>query len=230
MCTLSIIPITDGRRHVGLRVVINRDESASRERAVAPRWHDVPGTRAVWPIDPVGGGTWVAGSERGVVFALLNRNMQPGPDLPSGLVSRGTIIPAIAHATGVQHGVALLRAMNTSQFAPFRLVIAAVEDGVAVASVCSWDRRVLAMQDAGVPLCLASSGLGDCVAQARLPLFESMVRGHATPEAQDVFHVHQWPHKPEASVMMRRPGYRTVSVTTLEVADGSVRAEYRDIL
>lgn len=236
MCTLSIIPIPRGAGAVGLRLVINRDESDQRPAALPPQWiklrSSVPHARAIWPIDPVGGGTWVAGTSAGLALAILNRNLEPKPILPQGLASRGTIIPLIAHAGTVQDAAQLLRAMNLDQFAPFRLVLSQSDGATVRASVCTWDRRSLTLQETTAPVCVASSGLGDSLVQARLPLFEREViaaRDEDVCAAQDAFHAHQWPEHPERSVLMRRPGYRTVSVTTLEVMGVDVSMTYRAV-
>lgn len=251
MCTLSVIPLRRGTSAPGLRLVINRDEAEVRAAAVQPRWFDLdPGvrapssptaikadlacpvphaTRGIWPVDPVGGGTWVAANERGVAFAMLNKNMDPKPALPTGLRSRGTIIPAIAHVARVPDGVALLRAMDVQRFAPFRLVVSAAEPCGVRGAVCGWDRRELIVEEFAAPLCLASSGLGDHLVQERLPLFDEVVRTAASAAAQDAFHGHSWVNRPERSVLMRRPGYRTVSVTTVEVVEGRVEMWYRAV-
>ncbi|HEX2837041.1 MAG TPA: hypothetical protein VHN77_02825 [Phycisphaerales bacterium] len=251
MCTLSIIALSSGGSAPGLRLVINRDESAVRAAALEPRWFDLSpvghhagasggiglgvaragqhATKGIWPVDPVGGGTWVAANERGVAFAILNKNMDPKPELPSGLRSRGAIIPAIAHVASVRDGVDLVRAIDTQQFAPFRLVVSAAGAGVVRGVVCAWDRRELVIEEFAAPLCLASSGLGDHLVQVRLPLFDEIVRTAASAAAQDAFHGHSWADRPDRSVLMRRPGYRTVSVTTVEVVDGRVAMWYRAV-
>ncbi len=251
MCTLSIITLGSGASARGLRLVINRDEAESRARAVEPGWFDLPADthgdgaaagvggggvtagqramRGIWPVDPVGGGTWVAVNERGVAFAILNKNMEPRPELPEGLTSRGTVIPAIAHVGCVRDGVALVQAMDAERFAPFRLVVSAVEAGVVRGAVCAWDRRELVVDEVVAPVCLASSGLGDHLVQERLPLFDEVVRTAASATAQDAFHGHSWADRPERSVLMRRAGYRTVSVTTVEVMDGRVKMCYRGV-
>lgn len=229
MCTVSVIALGNGQAMDGLRLVINRDESDSRPKARPPEWRTVQGVRAVWPTDPAGGGTWVAGTEQGLVLAVLNRNIEPRPALPQHLSSRGLIIPSLAHAPGVRRAVALLRSMDVERFAPFRLVVSAVQDGVVHAAVCTWDRRDLVTEDALVPLCLASSGLGDSLVQVRLPLFDVLVRPQVSPESQDAFHAHAWEDAREKSVLMRRAGYRTVSVTSVEVRAGRVAMDYHDV-
>ncbi len=90
---------------------------------------------------------------------------------------------------------------------------------MALVAEVRWARRHLSVARHGPgPLCFVSSGLGDARVAARLDLFEEMVAGPGpTAALQDAFHRHEWPERPEISVMMRRTEARTVSVTTLEV-------------
>jgi hypothetical protein len=215
------------------------------EMCVVPRGED--GASALFPVDPAGGGTWVGASPSGVVLCLLNANPMPAPMLPPrhDLVSRGIIIPRLfgevgAGATGAGLDM-LMRALgkfDLPRFAPFRLVgVEPVEEGAdpeggdgAVRGwgfrvrEARWDRRELTCEAAEPgPVCFVSSGLGDPLVKPRLALFNAMVRGEselagaAQPIAQDRFHRHIWPARPEISVLMSRPDARTVSVTTVEV-------------
>lgn len=222
MCTVSVITISGPRG--GFRVVSNRDEARSRPVALPPRWRDLPGgVRAVWPVEPQSGGTWIGANDRGLVLALLNLNLEPAPALPhaSALRSRGLVIPALAGAAGVEASGEALRAIDLSPFAPFRLVAFERGDPGVRGIECRWDRTRLSLRTFhGERACFASSGLGDSRAAPRLPLFARMVREGATPADQDAFHAHAWDDRPEVSVRMRRPDARTVSVTGVVVHHG----------
>jgi len=81
-----------------------------------------------------------------------------------------------------------------------------------------WNGRSAEQLRHDAPACFASSGLGDSIAQPRLPLFAQTVAPDPTPRAQDAFHRHAWNHNDmpnagAASVYMRRPGASTVSIT-----------------
>ena len=67
MCTVTFLPMGDG-----LRVMANRDERHTRPSAHPPSIARAGGALALMPIDPQGGGTWIAGTSAGLVFALLN--------------------------------------------------------------------------------------------------------------------------------------------------------------
>lgn len=253
MCTVSIIKLHDtpgagGPGAVaGYRMVVNRDEHRDRAIATPPRWHDIVSprgdrVRAIFPLDPAGGGTWVAVSEAGMVMCLLNRNDLPRPKLPDPrtLTSRGRIIPSlIGHATA-EAALAALGEMDLGSMAPFRLLAADPPrpGGAPAPMVASWDLRELRVEVLPPPpLCLVSSGLGDVHVQPRLGLFQQMVAPASGPAAaaqQDQFHRHTWPDRPEVSVLMSRCEARTVSILTAEVragasGDGAVTVHYEPI-
>lgn len=245
MCTVTVITLpgvaTDARG--GFRVVVNRDEQHDRPAALHPRWRRLPtlhgSTRAIWPIDPRGGGTWIGATEHGLVLALLNLNPRPAPALPDDLRSRGSIIPRLI---GLGRGDAVMDALHTldlARFAPFRLV--AIEpDAHARYAACmvreaAWDRATLRVREGiAPPACFVSSGLGDELVACRLDLFDEFVRPAPTPDAQDRFHAHAWLGREHISVRMHRADARTVSVTRVEVLgiEGGtprVRVGYRPV-
>lgn len=216
MCTLTVIPLLDHGRPVGFRLATNRDESPARALARRPERRRVGPVTALWPVDPVGGGTWIAATDRGVVLSVLNYNLTPPPALPAaGLVSRGQIIPAVAEVSRAADAIKRLGSIDLACFAPFRLVVA---DRAALL-VAAWDRATLRVERRELgPACFASSGLGDHLVAPRLALFDEWLASRAlTSAVQDEFHRHEWPGRPEISVRMRRDGARTVSTTVVEV-------------
>jgi hypothetical protein len=224
MCTLSIISTAQaGFGPRCLRVVFSRDEQRDRPAALAPRWRSLSqarhgATRAIWPTDPRGGGTWIAAADSGLILCLLNLNLEPPPVLPGALLSRGQIIPRLIGDDKAGAAIAGLEQLDLDRFPPFRLV--AIDAGTKSLLVARWDRTSLTVsQRVETPVCLVSSGLGDTKVQGRLEVFEEMVvQGGLTPESQDRFHLHIWPHHPELSVLMSRPDARTVSITTADVS------------
>lgn len=200
----------------------NRDESRARAAALPPAVRRAGVARVIWPIDPAGGGTWIAANEHGVVASLLNVN--PGsPATRSGSVrsSRGMVIPELIGATRAADAIKRLGALDLSEFQDFRVVIADVRSVFEArwhGGAMRVERRIMG------PACFASSGLGDTRALPRIDLWRSwLAEGQATPELQDAFHRHQWPDRPEVSVRMCRADARTVSTTVVEVR-GRARA------
>ncbi|MDQ7013919.1 MAG: NRDE family protein [Planctomycetota bacterium] len=217
MCTVTIIKSQGG----GFRMVASRDECPDRPRATLPRWkNNIAGdARAVWPIDGLAGGTWVAAGEHGLVLTVLNVNLAD-PPRPSEdrRISRGSIIPQLIGLPDACAAAAALAELELDRFDPFRLVGVDRLDGLRIIE-SRWDGCSLHTVELGAgPACFASSGLGDEHVKPRLPLFEEMVvQPGPTPERQDAYHAHRWADRPEISVLMERPGARTISVTRIEL-------------
>lgn len=223
MCTLSLVP-AQGER--GWRVMMNRDERRTHPAAWPPMTEEVGGTAIVRPVDSQALGTWIAATEHGLAYAVMNA-CQAESLLPrTTAISRGTIIPAVGACDEPADAIGLVRALPLSSMAPFRLV---VTSGLEIASA-RWDGRDLRCAIAPFmrPLLFASSSLGDRqVQRPREELFEHLLRQERDPwRAQDRLHVHAWPDRRHLSVNMSRIGACTVSCTTVVVTETSVELRY----
>jgi len=229
VCTVSVVPF--GPSIPGFRLACNRDESLVRAAALPPRVREFGRRRAVLPIDPTGGGTWIAASDAGIVLALLNRNLGPpgGRRVPrSPRASRGSIIPGLLRCSSIDAMLERLAArVDPRAFLPFRLVLASRDEVAQVVSNGLMLRSRRAPLDAG-PWMFTSSGLGDeRVRRARGALFRRMLGEHETPlAAQAAFHAHRWPRRPAISVRMSRPRAETVSLTVVDLLPWSLRLTY----
>ena len=222
MCTISVLrPLTAA---VGpdpsprFRLVANRDELRSRAAGHPPRATEIDGLQVVMPIDPVGGGTWVAASESGLVYALLN-----AADDEIGRLdppSRGAIIPSLAGSPSLADVGDRLRAGDWRMFQPWRLV---ATDGAHLLLARSAGGRLrLDTQPLPRAFMTTSSSFEETRAsEARARLFHRIV---ASPHvaAQDAFHAHQWPAAPELSVRMSRPDARTVSRSVVDIGPDGI--------
>lgn len=232
MCTLTAI-LVDASSELpadrsGLRVVMNRDERDDRPAALPPQWRDLESGagRGIWPTDAKAGGTWIAATTHGLVFALMNVS-EPvaggGADasyLPHEKLSRGKIIPELVAARSFHDAMAAASAIRVKEYPPFQLIVFARDGGSLQTGVLRWNGvEAKAMNYRGSSACFASSGLGDHLVQSRLGLFDDMLSNDGTslPVTQDNFHRHQWSDAPHLSVLMRRPNHRTVSITTVVV-------------
>mgnify|MGYP001191321494 CR=1 FL=1 len=226
MCTVTIIPMGDH----GYRLVTNRDERRERPPALPPRRFRIPASdiAALWPVDPVGSGTWIGVNELGLAAAALNLNEVPDTTpRPTPARSRGTIIPTLLAQASARPAADALRRIDLGGVLPFRMAIV----DPAEMFVARWDGAALDIAPAPLhPTCLASSGLGDALVTPRLGLFErEVVRAGARPATQDAFHDHQWPDRPEISVRMERAAARTVSRTSVTVDDDRISLRYEPI-
>lgn len=233
MCTVTVLRLplagSSGGRPAGcIRLGVNRDEARSRPAALPPEVHQYGARYAIHPIDPVGGGTWIAVNDVGLVATLLNAYTTQG--LPRTTtapteqkISRGTIIPQLMHCLTLADAVAELDDLTPASFWPFRVLITDGRELVEFRNEShkpSRSRRPLGPE----PLMFTSSGLGDAVVDPpRRELFDRMVTlGPAASENQDAYHRHRWPDRPDISVCMSRPDARTVSYAVVETTPKQV--------
>jgi hypothetical protein len=231
MCTVSVVrPLIDRVtsadvsglvRHRPFRLVMNRDEQRTRTPGTGPRTVDLEGLRVVMPIDPDGGGTWVAASDAGLAFAILNAT-DDADDARGlgGFASRGAIIPQLAGSESIDEAARRLIARDWRAYRPWRLVMT---DGARLVSARPVSGRVRVTEDPLPRAFMTTSSSRDetRAAFARARLFHELVR-HADDASQDAFHAHQWTDRTEISVRMDRADARTVSRTVVEVRPGDV--------
>lgn len=232
MCTVSIIPLDPVAQ--AIRVVCNRDELRTRAPALPPRLRQFGDARAITPIDPTSGGTWIAVNDAGIVFTLLNYSVAAARSIDASAsalpISRGRIIPALLHCESVSEATEAALQIRPSDFQPFRLIVVdphSYSELVLDGRMLRAERRALQAR----PLLFTSSGLGNEVVESpRRRLFDQMfLAGEITPQRQDAFHRHSWPDAAHLSIRMSRTEARTVSRTTIELSNGVARMTYEPI-
>ena len=219
MCTISIVPHADG-----FRMLCNRDELRTRPLAVPPRWRTDGRVAVTHPVDPLGGGTWIAVSGEGMAVALLNRQCRRKTVGPTR--SRGELPLALIDASGLADARHRLGRIDPAAYSGFMLVVVSFHQLLLASS----DGVGLTLEERELtgPAAFTSSSLGDEEAErARLPLFQSLVARSRDPwSGQRAFHDHQWHAQPELSVVMHRPDACTVSRTRVDVRGGRVAMDY----
>jgi hypothetical protein len=237
MCTVSVIlpgsqltPLADSPQY---RIVFNRDERRDRPRAGAPIVSRGTRTRSAMPVDPAGPGTWIAVTDAGLVFALLNAEEPSRRQVESvkaaDLMSRGLIIPQLVDATSMDDVRRRARQLAWRQHRAFRLFVFGASstflevrpryDGLAIL-----DRT---LQETF--MATSSSQEQAEATRLRRNLFQGLVP-RPDPELQDIFHAHRWRSCPEYSVMMSRPDACTVSRTVVECFPDHASLQYEPVV
>ncbi len=221
MCTVTLVPY-DG----GFRIACNRDERRDRPSALPAASHACGKRLAIFPVDPVGGGTWVGVNDAGLAATLLNRT-RFGDARPIAAQSRGLIVPLVMAAQCWGEAMLAAGRIDPTLYQPFRLVVVR---GSLVGEVVSDGRRLSSTAAALTgPRLFTSSSLGDTlVEEPRRRLFEQVIRDDRGDrrQAQWRFHRHRWPQQPELSVAMERDEAMTVSRTVIDACVESIRLSY----
>lgn len=224
---------------IGYELFFNRDEQRTRSQALIPKIDTA--RHAIYPIDPVGKGTWLAVHQSGLSLALLNYYQAEKGQAEKGhaekgqteyetlkdiFISRGEIIlKLLEKAPDV---IEALKAMTLSCYQPFQLCIFA-------AGLTSKKEKLLCFQWDGVKLTelkqalpITSSGVDyPQVYQAREATFKRMVNT-SNPTAKELIDYHySQQSEGKLSVNMSRIDAKTVSFSHIEIAQ-NIQFEYRD--
>jgi hypothetical protein len=221
MCTLTY-RLTE----TGYDVFFNRDEQRSRAQALSPIVdHHL---NAIYPIDPIGKGTWLAVHESGVSLALLNF-YQAEKKAPVGYFSsRGEIILKLLKNT--DNVIETLKEMQLSCYQPFQLCVFGPNLSLSISKLyCfQWDGRCLTEVDKGLPI--TSSGVEyQQVYEARKIAFKQIV-SMENPTQEALIRYHQFQQEDgKLSVKMSRKDAQTVSFCHLSV-NNEIVFKYIDYL
>ena len=230
MCTLTYRLTTQG-----YQLFFNRDEQRTRPQAMPPAIDKT--LQSAYPIDPSGGGTWIAVHQSGISLALLNYyQAQVKPGLKT-FISRGVIIPKLLANNGNIHN-ALLN-MDLSVFQAFKLCVfdrdLSAKKGQATQYI--WNGEELAFSTLKVldsqPITSSSVDF-ETVYAYRKQQFNNMINNQATIVDYLAYHQHQG-ESGKCSVKMFREDAQTVSFTQISVDQKQklgqkVNIEYLDYL
>lgn len=221
MCTVSIVPCDDA-----VRMMCNRDERHDRPPARAPQQYRVGRRKAVFPVDPAGGGSWIGVNDAGLAVTLLNR---PGAATASPPMSRGLVVTRLLECSDLRElGVALER-LNGALFRPFHVIAVQSRAGIA-ATVQDGRLRAHSFDLAAPSMRTSCSVNGTQASAARHALFRRIVRrAHGGLPEQRVFHTHRWVARPDISVAMTRPDAQTVSRTWIDINRRGIAISYEPL-
>ena len=208
MCTLSWRESEED-----LEIFFNRDELKTRSRAEPPRLFTSPsGIRYLAPIDPDGGGSWMAVNERGLLVCLLNRWHQ---NAPLATQSRGGITLSLIDSDSLDDIRKTLPALS-SNTKPFDLIAFSDKQSIGY----SWDGSALTAFTPKRPL-TSSSFRFEEVKAARLANFTESPRCDLQTYHADLSET------PSAyTVRMNRPDAQTWSRSQVRISRKGIDWQY----
>ncbi|WP_394208877.1 NRDE family protein [Enterovibrio calviensis] len=222
MCTVSWL-----LHESGYDVFFNRDEQKGRAIAFSPQLFAHRSTAFMMPVDPDGGGTWMATNQHGLSLCLLNYYQGDIPELP--LISRGLLVKMLAPSAMVSDVVATLNTLHLGSYAPFTLLVFAPDLSSRQGHVIAfqWDGHVLTQRPSIEPMISSSVAFTE-VMQARRQAHTVILTAPRSVEKAWEFHRSHVPEAGYKSVCMHRDDANTVSFTHLKVTPEQVEMVYVD--
>jgi len=227
MCTLTWR--TEGTRY---EVHFNRDERRTRPVARPPQLAMLRGMPYLAPVDPEGGGTWLAVNACGLTVALLNDYGSPRPARdPGAFRSRGQLVLELVDCLDADELEQQLVSRDLTEFQPFSMyVFTPAADIRAFAWEGSALRRSIA-GDGDRPVSSSSRDQAGAATQ-RTRLFQrelaraSCAGGDITSDLLTRFHRSHEPVRGVHSPCMHREDAATVSYSRVAVGPRQVRFDY----
>jgi hypothetical protein len=219
MCTVTYVPTADG-----FLFGSNRDEREHRGQAFAPTIDD----GLCFPKDSDKGGTWITMSQSGRVLCLLNGAFQMHRSNGTYTKSRGLILLELSRKLDTTDAI---RTISLQGIEPFTLVVADVQGVMEM----RWDglAKHITRLAHGAHIWSSCTLYPNEVVAMRQRWFQQYTAAVDTPTAEALmsFHTQQQPsHKPQDTIMMKRPGVCTVSTTVISVTPSARELYYLDHL
>jgi len=156
MCTVSWLLANDG-----YQVFFNRDEQKGRALAHSPKYFNDLGVKYLMPVDPVGGGSWIAMNQAGLSICLLNYYQQKPPE--KELISRGLLVKSLISNTSLTKIRSALKKLHLHRYAAFTLLVFPSHLTAQIGNVYAvrWDGRELTTVSAVSPMISSSVALAE---------------------------------------------------------------------
>ncbi len=224
MCTVSW-----SVREQGYRLFFNRDERKTRPRAERPKVLVRNGCRLIAPIDPEGGGSWIAVSERGGTAFLLNNYGATGSSSREATYrTRGEIPLRLACSANGEERMSLIRECSSAEYRPF--FIGYLSKGES-AMFFSWDGRSLESIDLDMPFYTTSSFKSREIEPYRSKRYRDYAFSEGSKWAWESgidYHCDIAHEDPAFNPAMSRSDAETHCISIVTVTDGGIRFEYRE--
>jgi hypothetical protein len=223
MCTVTFIP---AGKHFFF--TSSRDEQSGRPRAFFPEVYEINGCRVLFPIDPQGGGSWIAVNEKGHVAVLLNGAMKAHQPASSYRKSRGLVLLDLIS------GASPADAFEETDFngiEPFTVIL--FENRNLFSGKWDGQMKWLESLNANKPHIWSSVTLYDVVAiRKREGWFNEWLTQSAYPGSLDIIHFHQkgGDGDPFNDILMNRDHHLfTNSIGSIRLSPESASFRYLDL-
>ncbi|QNK64768.1 NRDE family protein [Pedobacter sp. PAMC26386] len=223
MCTVTFIPSNSG-----IHITSNRDEHATRSRAIRPKKYVTNGYELIYPKDEDGGGSWIATKTNGDAAVLLNGAFIKHIPALSYRKSRGLIFLEVIQAN---EPAGHFKTIDLENIAPFTLVL---YSGGQLRTL-RWDglRKHNLLMDESIPHIWSSVTLYEQeIVNDRERWFKTWIESDQELNKDKILHFHRFAGNgdPENDLIIdRKSKLSTVSITSVFVSSFSTCLTYLDL-
>jgi hypothetical protein len=211
------------REAEGFTLLFSRDELLTRPVALGPVVHCRGGLGILAPIDPEGGGTWLAVNQSGLALGLVNG----GPPLNEACAYRSRGLLVLDLSTSRTSADLNLRSTDLTRFRPFTLLAL---DPHEPARIAHWNGTSLDLHDGeGEAILCSAPHEHEELEPARAEALRHLIGPTARATAADLARFHESHAAPPDSrpPCLHGERSRTVSFTTIHVTPRTISLHYR---
>ena len=223
MCTVTFIPI----KKEGYIITSNRDEKTSREYANFPYIKHFRDYDLMFPLDPQGGGTWIAMDNHKRTVCLLNGASQPHQSMPPYRHSRGIVVIDFFKFKYLSQ---FIENYNLERIEPFTLVI--VQDGKLFEIRWDGDKKYITEHSFDIPRIWSSVTLYNSdIIKKRKIWFNNWLKDQENYDQDMIidFHTFAGEGDTRTDVLMEREDHlKTVSITSVSNITDTAHMKYID--
>ncbi|MFT5162372.1 MAG: hypothetical protein ACI9FJ_000947 [Alteromonadaceae bacterium] len=204
-----------------LLLAFNRDEQRARPHALPPIITQLNQVKAVYPIDPQGGGSWISVNDAGVIICLLNNYLHAAPKEQKDWTSRGKLITELASLTSHQSINEHINNQGMDQYRAFHLMVLSLDEQ----TLFTWNGKKLKREKASAYLSSSGFDTHNLLAGRKS---QYQMRTITSRTAALDFHTSHQPQKSAYSVCMHRSDAHTTSLSVIEVSEQNISFDYFD--
>ena len=228
---MTFIPPT---KENGFILTSNRDERIHR-KAMAPRIIENEGIKLCFPMDSIGGGSWIAANGEGRISCLLNGGIEPHQKQPIHTYSRGKVLLDFVSSKNVQE---FFEGSDLTSVEPFTIInIEHKKGSINLFTESIWDgsRKHIRKLDQQQPYIWSSVTLyKEEQLVLRKEWFNKFIQTYYprfTPEKVLAFHSGTHTDDKATNVLMQREDdLKTVSITQITPHNDKLFMKYSDLL
>ncbi len=226
MCTVTFLPSANS-----FILTSNRDEKSWRKKATPPRKYSIEGHSVFYPKDLEAGGTWIATANSNYTLCLLNGAFKKHAHSPPYKKSRGIMVLDFFKVNNIK---SFISEYDFTGIEPFTLVVVQSFPKISVHEL-RWDEKNLHVKkiNEALPHIWSSVTLYEKeVISQREKWFMKWLNEKHKIEIESIMHFHEFAGtgNKETDLLMNRNGTTlTMSITSIEKAEKSLRMKYKDI-
>jgi hypothetical protein len=227
MCTLTYLPF----ENESFLLTFNRDESPHRPSAIPPSVFSIQNKLILYPLDPMGGGTWIASANSGLTACIMNGAFTIHEREENYRKSRGLILLELFSCPDVY---SFIRSVDLIGIEPFTMLIITNSSPIAILEL-RWngETKHIRFRQPSDPFMLSSAAVYKPeIFESRNVLFHDFLKNNPKLNEQQILDFHHLKKRNDTEdgfIIDIPETVKTVSITQLKKNQTFIYMRYENL-